>query len=701
MSRLIERTGVLRHPRTTAIGRGLSAVGRSTLAPCSGIILYKTPALHTPQTRSLWYFASKRHRGRDSAAFDRTYHQFPIKLRYKRARHHLQQKGFGNRPWWKCGWGLGWCRFKSSFPGRRRRWNPYGDNIWEEEGTRLRDRVERMERMQMQKEIEQDPYTVLFGTRREPFMETGAYRSWSDICRAFLGLGGPVGGDGRAADTTARSKEDGVRSAGFGPVRTSTVPDETAESEFEFDPISGRMVQKPRVVDVDGLGASAKPNLGDMRDNQSAESDGQGASDKPKADSAEELDAKSQQKPARKSAKTGKAKEHADVAHAVPEAQAQASNTGTELPGIIMAKPPEQQSDVAPQHTADSGEAGEQLSESRNVQAPALDVGERPREPGQNAVSDPKQKCASKEEEDLEFLSASDIRASYDSRRPNTDPEIQKQEDRRALEDEFEAYGDPASKIDAQDIQERYDDSANRANESRPATAESGAGMVEPAHGNTALDTETASSQSPDGDQKPPNESTSPAMYRVLAYDSSTLQVTRAETCSSHAANEVLHPMDVLSRLNNPAKFLPHFADMHHDGYEIVSGGGDILVFEKVRTGEGSRAAPAGSDYDTGCPPEDVVFARGTGQPPETKHESVYPGCPPNRPPYPPPTHDQPVSEADIPLPKNIPCAKKRIHIPPDNAQDASCRRRYGSNVLRDGSCDRVLPHRRPGRAWD
>lgn len=503
-----------------------------------------------------------------------------------------------------------------------------------------------MERVQ--KEIEQDPYTAMFGRRREPFMETEAYRSWSDFCRAFLGLGGS---HGKAADTTARTKEDGVPSAGFGPVRTATDArdhlDEAAASGLEFDPISGRMVQKPRVVDVDGPGASPKP-----LDREPAEADGQGAFGESKADSVKGLDAKTQRKPARKSTRKGSAKKHADVAHAIPETQAQASDTGTEPPGVIMAEPPKGQSDAAPQHM-DSGEAGDQLPDSRNVHAPALDVGESPREPEQNAVSDPKPEWPSKEEKYLEFLSASDIRASYASRRLNTDPEIQKQEDRRALEDEVEAYVDPASKIDAQDIRERYDDSANRVDESCPATTESGAGVVESAHENTVPDTETASSQSLEAD-KTLHESTSPAMYRVLAYDSSTLQVTRAETSSSHAANEVLHPTDVLSRLNNAAKFLPHFADMHHDGYEIVSGGGDILVFKKVRSGEGSWAAPARSDYDTGYPPNDVTVVGGTCQSPETaKHESVYPGCPPNRPPCPPPTHDQPVSEADILLPKS------------------------------------------------
>lgn len=94
------------------------------------------------------------------------------------------------------------------------------------------------------------------------------------------------------------------------------------------------------------------------------------------------------------------------------------------------------------------------------------------------------------------------------------------------------------------------------------------------------------SSTQPPADKRPPVTTTAskPARYRILAYDSSTLRVTSAETTSSVCSAEApLPPAEVLSRLNNPAKFLPYFAGMQADGYEIVSGGGDILVFKKVR----------------------------------------------------------------------------------------------------------------------
>ncbi|KAF6812016.1 conserved serine-threonine rich protein, partial [Colletotrichum plurivorum] len=44
-----------------------------------------------------------------------------------------------------------------------------------------------------------------------------------------------------------------------------------------------------------------------------------------------------------------------------------------------------------------------------------------------------------------------------------------------------------------------------------------------------------------------------------------------------------LTPAEVLLRLSNPTKFFPYFSPLQREGYEIVSGSGDVLVFRKVR----------------------------------------------------------------------------------------------------------------------
>jgi hypothetical protein len=90
----------------------------------------------------------------------------------------------------------------------------------------------------------------------------------------------------------------------------------------------------------------------------------------------------------------------------------------------------------------------------------------------------------------------------------------------------------------------------------------------------------------------------SPGLYKILAYDSSSLQISMATTTSSLSASasgsgdvdSPLHPTEVLSRLNNPAKFLPFFQELQEEGYEIVSGSGDILVFKKSRDASKSTA---------------------------------------------------------------------------------------------------------------
>ncbi|THV48886.1 hypothetical protein BGAL_0222g00060 [Botrytis galanthina] len=75
-----------------------------------------------------------------------------------------------------------------------------------------------------------------------------------------------------------------------------------------------------------------------------------------------------------------------------------------------------------------------------------------------------------------------------------------------------------------------------------------------------------------------------PTTYKVLAYDSTMQSINIAETTSIVTDTaSALTPAEVLLRLSNPAKFFPHFQPLQAEGYEIVSGSGDVLVFRKVR----------------------------------------------------------------------------------------------------------------------
>ena len=99
--------------------------------------------------------------------------------------------------------------------------------------------------------------------------------------------------------------------------------------------------------------------------------------------------------------------------------------------------------------------------------------------------------------------------------------------------------------------------------------------------------------QSGPGEESQPDvmsvtETQEPTLYKILAYDPTMQEINTAETTSivSDSAT-ALTPAEVLLRLSNPAKFFPHFRPLQAEGYEIISGSGDVLVFRKVR--------PAGS----------------------------------------------------------------------------------------------------------
>jgi hypothetical protein len=85
--------------------------------------------------------------------------------------------------------------------------------------------------------------------------------------------------------------------------------------------------------------------------------------------------------------------------------------------------------------------------------------------------------------------------------------------------------------------------------------------------------------------------------YRILAYDTTAAAVTTAESDSFFGANEPVQPHEIFSRLHNPGKFVPYFAQMQQDGYEIATGGGDILVFK--RSVKPIKHTPAAAQQDS------------------------------------------------------------------------------------------------------
>ena len=121
-------------------------------------------------------------------------------------------------------------------------------------------------------------------------------------------------------------------------------------------------------------------------------------------------------------------------------------------------------------------------------------------------------------------------------------------------------------------------------------------------------------------------DTTRPSYYKVLAYDVLNREIKGTSMASgSSVPFEPVHPADAISRLDYPAKFLPYISKMEAQGYELFSGGREVLVFKKMR--EASTAAP-GSDQS-----QDIVHSPGTAAKLEQEAidevESAKPGSKP------------------------------------------------------------------------
>lgn len=79
------------------------------------------------------------------------------------------------------------------------------------------------------------------------------------------------------------------------------------------------------------------------------------------------------------------------------------------------------------------------------------------------------------------------------------------------------------------------------------------------------------------------SKSSTPILYKILAYDPSTQKVSAAKTTSMATAldENPLTLVEALSKVATPAKFLPHFASLQNSGYEVISAGTNILIFRK------------------------------------------------------------------------------------------------------------------------
>ncbi|KAK0324178.1 hypothetical protein LTR82_004615 [Friedmanniomyces endolithicus] len=76
-----------------------------------------------------------------------------------------------------------------------------------------------------------------------------------------------------------------------------------------------------------------------------------------------------------------------------------------------------------------------------------------------------------------------------------------------------------------------------------------------------------------------------PPVYRILAYDSGNDMFSTAITTANFTGTET--PISIpqaLSQLYQPARFVPHFAVLQQEGWQVIHGTADLLVFRKMAT---------------------------------------------------------------------------------------------------------------------
>ncbi|RAK75509.1 uncharacterized protein BO72DRAFT_382219 [Aspergillus fijiensis CBS 313.89] len=494
--------------------------------------------------------------------------------------------------------------------------------------------------------IENDPYGAIFGRRLEPLKSFERFdKTFTSLCRTLFGLGDKsldkahadiAHGTPRTMTTTARSKKtsDTLKKPQptesgkpRGPVAIHTKKNVT---RYEFDPISGRMIpKKAKNPDVAEKGEGGRSPVLSAADTTSAlettgymsplirdpvESGSQDAyiQEKCNGDLATDVAPmtvvknQSQKTPPRADSETAQT-ESTDYLKAARES-AQQENL-SEFPDSDSVKP-------FLRHDAHQGAIQSQSLSEDHIPTLEMDgpvTNDKPtssnfaklNEIGEDLARS-QNTCRKQEEEELESLSASDIRASYLRKEPDLDARASQDsnESNEMLNSQTNTTGQVDTSIDPGNecFQEATDQGLSSTTEDL---------VVSDKFQDVASETAIASDQLALNEvQGAVPSSNSPITvphnlfgqvnaetYRVLAFDPIAISITEAETSSSfHPPDEISHPAEILNRLNNPAKFLPYFEKLNDNGYEIVSGGGDVLVFRKTRNSfeqiEGANADP-------------------------------------------------------------------------------------------------------------
>ncbi|KAK4188108.1 hypothetical protein QBC35DRAFT_211242 [Podospora australis] len=130
-----------------------------------------------------------------------------------------------------------------------------------------------------------------------------------------------------------------------------------------------------------------------------------------------------------------------------------------------------------------------------------------------------------------------------------------------------------------------------------------------------AVHTEGSKSQSKAAANEVPAGPVKSTIYKILVYDPVMQAIDVAETSSIVPDTATpLTPADVLLRISNPSRFFPHFAPLQAQGFEIVSGSGDVLIFRKVRDASDDKVAPTETIPVSTAAPVNPIDMTGNGR---------------------------------------------------------------------------------------
>lgn len=447
--------------------------------------------------------------------------------------------------------------------GKHQFWKDWNDSLKQSHGERddiWRDSKRHQhywdsDMSELVKRIEKDPYNFLFGRSNE-YLQMG--KGWSSFCRSFLD---PNASSEQKRNTSSMQEHPVKNTTTDVSSKTST---KKADGDFvtvksynnsdvnslHYDPISGRMkpVEQPAI----------KVTRDEVKDSNRI-------TDTP-VKVTDEIDSGHIGVPGQESP---------DYKDTVPPTQYPRPQVNKD--SVFYMAGPTEDSSVTLKDT--SINPTQRLQHSKDA----------PNEQKKRLHYDPKEVT----QDDVDLLRASDIRASFFAGETKQELAEKKKQAREAMEKEYSLAADQnIDKEILQTLRQRKDVTTNALKVSLDEVLEDTRRFINDVQ-LLANDIQNSC------ERVEAFTDTSIDTLRILAFDPVNSQVVCAETTSSMHANEpIRHAADVLLKLNNPAKFLPYFAKMKADGYKIVSGSGDILIFRKTLTNETETAMTGSTDIE-------------------------------------------------------------------------------------------------------